>query len=227
MFRTLRASEIETRVQSCKANGCILLLFKDARCDMNILDETVTPLGWKREHLRDNKNCIVSIWNKDISQWVTKEDTGTESNTEQAKGLASDSFKRACFNWGIGRELYSAPFTWVNLQPNEVSQYNGKYKLEFKVKFKVSEITVDEHRQITHLIIVDQNNKVRFKLGQMEDYRSVFDDTSDKIVRQYLSSGKLLEIQRKELIKDLEAGKKVACKNLVDELIKEHGRLND
>jgi hypothetical protein len=115
MFRKLKASEIDVRVQSVKeGKGAVLLLYKDARCDMNILDETVGAFNWKREHTRENANCIVSIWDSEKSQWITKEDTGTESNTEAAKGLASDSFKRACFNWGIGRELYTSPFIWVN-----------------------------------------------------------------------------------------------------------------
>ena len=115
MFRKLNENEIEVRVQSIKeGKGAVLLLYKDARCDMNILDETVGAFNWKREHSRDNANCTVSLWDADKGQWVGKEDTGTESNTEAAKGLASDSFKRACFNWGIGRELYTAPFIWVN-----------------------------------------------------------------------------------------------------------------
>lgn len=112
-FRELRAEEIECRVAMVKASGVSLLLYKDARCDMNILDETVGPMNWKRHHTRDNANCVVSIWDDTKSEWVSKEDTGTESFTEKEKGLASDSFKRACFNWGIGRELYTAPFIWA------------------------------------------------------------------------------------------------------------------
>lgn len=115
MFRTLRADEIDCRISQVKkdGSGLSLLLYKDARCDQNILDEVVGPFRWKREHTRDNRNCIVSIWSDELKQWVSKEDTGTESNTEKEKGLASDSFKRACFNWGIGRELYTAPFIWI------------------------------------------------------------------------------------------------------------------
>ena len=115
MFRTLRADEIDCRIAQVKkdGSGLSLLLYKDARCDQNILDEVVGPFNWKREHTRDNKNCIVSIWDEKKGQWISKEDTGTESNTEREKGLASDSFKRACFNWGIGRELYTAPFIWI------------------------------------------------------------------------------------------------------------------
>lgn len=116
MFRTLRADEIDCRIAQVKrdGSGLSLLLYKDARCDQNILDEVVGPFNWKREHTRDNKNCIVSIWDEKKNQWISKEDTGTESNTEKEKGLASDSFKRACFNWGIGRELYTAPFIWID-----------------------------------------------------------------------------------------------------------------
>ena len=110
-FRKLKADEIDCRVQQIKPNGLTLLLYKDARCDQNILDETVGAMNWQRHHNRDNANCIVSIWDSEKSQWVEKEDTGTESRTEKEKGLASDSFKRACFNWGIGRELYTSRLT--------------------------------------------------------------------------------------------------------------------
>jgi hypothetical protein len=113
MFRDLKANEIECRVAQAKDTGVSLLLYKDARCDQTILDETVGPMGWQRHHSRDNANCTVSLWDASKEQWISKEDTGTESNTEKEKGLASDSFKRACFNWGIGRELYTAPFIWI------------------------------------------------------------------------------------------------------------------
>ena len=112
-FRTLNASEIEVRPATINQKGLTLLLYKDARVDQNILDETVGCMNWQRSHTRDNANCIVSIWDSEKGMWVSKEDTGTESYTEKEKGLASDSFKRACFNWGIGRELYSAPFIWI------------------------------------------------------------------------------------------------------------------
>ena len=116
-FRKLRADEIECRVARCfeTANGvgCMCLLYKDARCDMNILDETVGPESWQRKHELVNGNlfCSVGIYTERVaySEWVWKQDVGTESNTEKEKGQASDSFKRACVNWGIGRELYTAP----------------------------------------------------------------------------------------------------------------------
>lgn len=162
-FRELRADEVEVRVQSVKANGFCLLLYKDARCDMAILDEVVGPMDWKREHTRDNANCIVSIWDKDKSQWISKEDTGTESNTEKEKGLASDSFKRACFNWGIGRELYTAPFIWVNNTAyiKESTWQNKKTHKVFE-KFEVYHMKVEEGR-ITELGIKDSKGNQIYK----------------------------------------------------------------
>lgn len=111
-FRLLRADEIDARISQITEKSVMLLLYKDARCDQNILDETVGPLNWQRHHSRDNANCIVSVWDDAKKMWIEKEDTGTESNTEKEKGLASDSFKRACVNFGIGRELYTAPRIW-------------------------------------------------------------------------------------------------------------------
>ena len=160
-FRDLRADEIDCRIAQVKSNGLSLLLYKDARCDMNILDETVGPFNWQRTHTRDNANCIVSIYDEDKKQWVSKEDTGTESNTEKEKGLASDSFKRACFNWGIGRELYTAPFIWIDASNFNVT--NGKcYD-----KFAVAEIKI-ENKKIIYLKIINTSKKgaVVFETGK-------------------------------------------------------------
>lgn len=155
-FRNLRADEIECRIGTISENGLTLLLFKDARCDMNILDETVGPLNWKREHTRDNANCIVSIYDEEKKQWVSKEDTGKESFNEAEKGLASDSFKRACFNWGIGRELYTAPFIYI--PSNKCTIYkNAKGKLAVKEVFKITKIEYNENNVIKTLQII--NNK--------------------------------------------------------------------
>lgn len=137
LTRPLESHEIEFRVQSVNNGGyATILAYKDARVDMNRLDEACTPLGWKREHTRDNKNCIVSIWDESKNQWVSKEDTGSESNAEAQKGLASDSFKRACFNWGIGRELYDYPVISIKLKPNEINEKNGKKFASWAFKLK-------------------------------------------------------------------------------------------
>ena len=114
-LRLLRAEEIECRIGIINEKGVSLLLFKDARVDQKILDEVFTPFGWKRSHqvLDVNLYCTVEIWDGEKQQWVAKQDVGTMSYSEKEKGQASDSFKRACFNWGIGRELYTAPFIWI------------------------------------------------------------------------------------------------------------------
>ena len=149
-FRDLTAEEIECRVATCNQNGVSLLLYKDARCDMNILDETVGSMNWQRKHTRDNANCTVEIWDEAKNQWISKEDTGTESYTEKEKGQASDSFKRACFNWGIGRELYTAPFIWVNASDCNMIQKDGRWTTYDR--FAVDSITI-ENKRITGLSI--------------------------------------------------------------------------
>lgn len=169
-FRTLKANEIDCRIQSLSekngAVGAVVLLYKDARVDMRMLDEVVGAMNWKREHaiIGDRLYCTVSIFNELTGEWVGKSDVGTESNTEKEKGQASDSFKRACFNWGIGRELYSAPFTYINLQKGE--WYTGKDgKPKSYAKFTVKEIDYDENRNICKLIIVDSKGNIRFTMG--------------------------------------------------------------
>lgn len=160
-FRKLKADEIECRIGQIKENGLSLLLYKDARCDMNVLDETVGPMNWKREHTRDNKNCIVSIWDSEKKEWVSKEDTGTESNTEAEKGLASDSFKRSCVNWGIGRELYTAPFIWINSSSCDIKKFGDKFKCFDK--FKVYRLTYTDSGDIDGLAIMNvRTNKAVF-----------------------------------------------------------------
>lgn len=138
-FRLLTADEIDCRISQCNEYGVGILLYKDARCDQNILDEKVGAMNWQRHHTRDNANCIVSIWDDEKKQWIEKEDTGTESFTEKEKGLASDSFKRACFNWGIGRELYTAPNMFVLKKDlKTLKQYGDKWTC--KDAFKVVDI---------------------------------------------------------------------------------------
>lgn len=151
-FRKLKADEIDCRVQKVYPNGLTLLLYKDARCDQNILDETVGAMNWQRHHNRDNANCIVSIWDSEKNQWVEKEDTGKESRSEKEKGLASDSFKRACFNWGIGRELYTAPFIWIQ------AKYCNIKDDKCNDRFEVRNIGYTGDR-ITELVIYNTKTK--------------------------------------------------------------------
>lgn len=159
MFRDLRADEIDVRVSIAKKNGVSLLLYKDARCDQTILDETVGALNWQRHHTRDNANCIVSIWDEQKGAWIEKEDTGTESNAEKEKGIASDSFKRACFNWGIGRELYTAPFIWVKAEfCDKLEPDVNRYRCGDT--FMVEKIII-ENKKITAISIKNSGNGKR------------------------------------------------------------------
>lgn len=167
-FRPIRADEVDVRIARIFKNGTglQLLFYKDARVDQNILDETVGAMNWQRHHTRDNANCIVSIWDEDKRQWVSKEDTGTESNTEAQKGLASDSFKRACFNWGIGRELYTAP---------NVLLYNNNNNKLFKAengkcydRFAVKELDV-KNGYIMHVVVSNESlNKIVYAWDKEE-----------------------------------------------------------
>ena len=169
-FRSLRADEIETRINMINEKGLSLLLYKDARCDMNILDETVGAMSWKREHTRDNANCIVSIWDNEKQQWISKEDTGTESYTEKEKGIASDSFKRACFNWGIGRELYTAPFIWV---PATIKGNDGKEQLNYKAEEKNGKIVTRDRFAVTYMRVED-GKIVALNIENMNRRRTVY-----------------------------------------------------
>lgn len=165
-FRTLKANEIDCRIATINEKGLTLLLYKDARVDQNILDETVGNMNWQRKHCRDNANCIVSIWDSEKKQWIEKEDTGTESFTEKEKGLASDSFKRACFNWGIGRELYSAPFIWISSADANIKQ-GGNGKFQCFDKFIVEQILYDDERNIVAISI--KNTKTNKRVFLMDN----------------------------------------------------------
>ena len=153
LFRDLTADDIEVRVQSVKQNGLVLLLYKNARVDMAILDETVCAENWQREHYecKGNLFCRVGInysTTETPNNWVWKSDCGVESNTEAQKGEASDSFKRACFNWGIGRELYTAPFIWIPASKCNIN--SGKcYD-----RFVVEKIAI-ENKKIVGLSIIN------------------------------------------------------------------------
>lgn len=171
VFRRLRADEIDARVATVSEKGCSLLLYKDARVDQNILDETFGQFNWKRSHqlIGDRLYCTVEIRDPETGEWIAKQDVGTESFTEPEKGQASDSFKRACFNWGIGRELYTAPFVWVPADKCTVKAgKNGKPAVYDR--FKVTEISYTDAGIIDHLVVINTGKKdiVAFSYGKAE-----------------------------------------------------------
>lgn len=175
-FRDLTANEIECRVGSINEKGLSLLLYKNARVDMDILDETVGAENWQREHYecKGNLFCRVGInvnfyIPENSPEWVYKSDCGTESNTEKEKGESSDSFKRACVNWGIGRELYTSPFIYIPVTDNKgvanytVKQKNGKPTT--KDKFIVEKIVIED-KKITALALKNASNNKRVFVWQ-------------------------------------------------------------
>lgn len=165
-FRLLHADEIDCRISMVKESGVSLLLYKDARVDQNILDEIVGPMNWSRSHqlIGERLYCTVSIRCAETGEWVSKQDVGTESYTEKEKGQASDSFKRACFNWGIGRELYTAPFIWIsNADCRIQKKQNGSFACYDS--FFVREIGYDEKRNINRLEITNRKGDVVYSMG--------------------------------------------------------------
>lgn len=163
-IRLLKADEIECRIATISAKGLSLLLYKDARVDQKILDETFGAFGWKRSHqcIDGNLYCTVEILNKQTGEWISKQDVGTTGYAEKEKSQASDSFKRACFNWGIGRELYTAPFIWIPAGKAEIQLKDNKYCCYDR--FKVTSITFNEAREITELTISNDKGNLVYEL---------------------------------------------------------------
>lgn len=156
-MRTLRKEEINVKPKQVISGKILLLLYKDARVDMDMLDEEFGAMNWKRSHkeIAGNLFCTIEVW--DGEKWVAKEDVGIESNMEKEKGEASDSFKRAGFNWGIGRELYTTPQIWVPAKQGEVDE-----KGKVRNRFFVDRIEYEGH-SIVALEIIDQYGEIRFQ----------------------------------------------------------------
>nr|WP_302111345.1 hypothetical protein [uncultured Acetatifactor sp.] len=166
LIRLLRAEEIECRIAMVNEKGLSLLLYKDARVDQRILDETFGAFGWKRSHqcIDGNLYCTVEILDRESGEWISKQDVGTTGYTEKEKSQASDSFKRACFNWGIGRELYSAPFIWIPAAKTSIQKKGDKYISN--ERFSVSAISFNDNREIVSLEITDSHGQTVYVLRQ-------------------------------------------------------------
>ena len=199
-FRRLTKDEIECRVgqRSEKTESISLLLYKDARVDQKILDEAFGMFGWQKRYERDNKGnlfCIVSIKSPD-GEWIEKSDVGTESNMESIKGEASDAFKRACFNWGIGRELYTAPQIWI--KPTDYKK-GGKSTYD---KFIVTDIDYDDIGNIVRLEIENRSLKKKVFKWSSGDAEESPAETNGKIsankisqLRKQMDADKVSEVK--------------------------------
>lgn len=166
-FRPLRADEVDLRVDRYTQKGAWLLCYKDARCDMRILDETVGAENWQREHYECKGNLFCRVGIRIGDDWVWKADCGTESYTEKEKGESSDSFKRACFCWGIGRELYTKIniFIPMKTQKNDKGKYEPIENKDKFARFYTTEMEVHGER-ITYLLVSDDSGKPVFSYGQ-------------------------------------------------------------
>ena len=187
IFRTLRADEIECRIGSVTANGFTLLLYKDARTDRRILDETV-PDRWCNTYRRDEEGrliCNVRIrFTDDFGAfWIEREDTGTESYSEKEKGEFSDAFKRSCFKWGIGDALYTAPLIFIRAKTEP--QGNG-YRLANKSDgygYKVAQIEYKGGRISKLIITKDGEQKFYFEADKfMEQSQNTIDEKMAQMV---------------------------------------------
>lgn len=165
--RKLQAKEISCRVQQITADGLSLLLYITSRAAMNLMDDTYGKLMWKRESKEVNgeERCIVSVYNKEIHEWITRDDVGTASYTEKEKGRASDAFKRACVNFGIGRELYSAPRIWITNAQAKIQKKKDKDVYYTYDRFAVKSITYNNRGEIDSLEIINlsRDKEVVFK----------------------------------------------------------------
>ncbi len=167
-IRLLKSNEIECRIATINEKGLSLLLYKDARVDQRILDETFGPFGWKRSHqcIDGNLYCTVEIFDQKSGEWISKQDVGSTGYTEKEKSQASDSFKRACFNWGIGRELYSAPFIWVpaNKASIQIKEGQNREKRYYcSDHFSVYSIQYNDVKEIQTLVIINDKGQTVFE----------------------------------------------------------------
>ena len=164
--RRLQAKEISCRVQQINENGLSILLYITSRAAMNLLDETYGALLWKRESKEVNgeERCVVSVYNREIHEWISRDDVGTASYTAKEKGRASDAFKRACVNFGIGRELYSAPYIWLTNEQATIKKKKDKDVYYTYDKFGVKSISYNGKGEIDSLEILNlSSNEVVFK----------------------------------------------------------------
>ena len=196
-FRGLLPDEIDIRVGNVSQRGATLLLYKNARVDMALLDQVVGPMNWQRDHKEVKGNMYCGIGIQGENGWVWKWDCGTESNTEAEKGESSDSFKRAGFNWGLGRELYTAPLIFINC---ETLPDGNRYKLKNKSEFYDTRVSKIEYE--------DFNGSRRIsKLEITRKGKTIYSWQSDTEIKEEMKKGETLYATPSE--KD---GLKALCK---------------
>ena len=199
-FRPLYANEIECRVGNVAKDGSgfFLLLYKNARVDQNILDETFGVWNWQCRYyqVKNTMVCSIGIYNEERKEWIWKDNGGDDdSQMEQVKSELSDSFKRASFCVGIGRELYYSPKIFVKAENG-----NDKYQ-----KYSVKEIKYDENKRITELVIInDKTKEIVFSYGKSGKVAQNGEKPQNKLI----DTDDLLAISKKVVALDQEKQKK-------------------
>lgn len=251
-FRELEPDEIDCRVATINEKGCSLFLYKDARVDQNILDEKFGIFGWKRSHelIGDRLYCTVSVKDPETGEWISKQDVGTESYTEKEKGQASDSFKRACFNLGIGRELYTAPFIWISSMDFHTNEKDGKYTTYDHFAVKSIEYKDGSIKKL-EIINKDLSDAVVYRLGSF--YKESKNDApssqkaeekphraSDPVEEAHLKAQILAYVNRHKMdqekiekickcykVKSLNEMNAEQCKHYISMLVEKGGNINE
>jgi len=228
-IRALKADEIECKVAQVSAKGVQLLLYKDARCDKRILDETFGMMKWADcySEIKGNLYCSIMLYDEETGMWIQKQDCGVESAFgDKEKGEASDAFKRACFNVGIGRELYTKIFIWINAEtvPSGKKDKSGKDIYKLKDQFKswcVNYIETDnEKEKITYIEIADAKTKqVEFKWGTKRQIKAENNKTN-------ITNIQANKKQSETIVKPVEQPK-VVNKEQLDELMREANQRGD
>lgn len=205
-MRKLTSNEIEVKVKQVFEKGAVLLLYKTARVDMSILDETFGSMNWQSDYkvVKDNLYCGIGVYDKEKKEWVWKWDCGIESREDgdgnEKKGEASDAFKRAGFKWGIGVELYTSPFIFANV---ETIEKDHRWYLKDKfIKFSVQGIWYDEDGNIGALVIEDNKGNIVFQWKSKgfvikEDKEQTAKDRYNKAV-EYLKNIPIDEFKKKK-----------------------------
>lgn len=195
MARLLKPKEIECRIQKINEKGLSLLLYVTSRTGQNLLDEMYSPTGWQREHqlIDGSLYCTISVWDDVKKTWVKKQDVGKETYAEKEKGRASDSFKRACVNWGIGRELYSAPFIWIAAKQVNLKQKGEKY-VTFD-EFFVKSVTYDDLGEIDSIEIINQDLETVYRKWPTKTIDKIKADLIEKeLKRTGVNKQKILDM---------------------------------
>lgn len=224
MSGLLSASEISCRIQQITANGLSLLLYVTSRDGQKRLDEKYGCLGWqdKYEVIDGDLYCIVSAWDSEKEQWVSKEDVGTASYTAKEKGRASDAFKRACVKHGIGRELYTAPFIWIPADQCNIKEKDGKFSC--RDKFYVNYITYTSDNVIDELEIVDGKMNIVFKqysCGKIDELK--YKVLVEKMEEANVSENQITELFHVTSLKELSVEQFTKCMNKLEKTIEQNG----